>query len=233
MAELTEGPALQRFTRLLGHDFRDIGLLELALTHRSAPGSSNERLEFLGDGLLNFVVADTLYHSRPDVPEGDLSRLRASVVCEESLARQADRLGLGDVLILGAGELRSGGQHRASILADSLEAVLGAVYLDGGFAAGEKVCVQLLGEALEQLPHADSLKDPKTRLQEFLQGHGRPLPIYVVQAADGPPHRQQFTVQCRLADGDEVCDGHAGSRKAAEQDAAAIMLNRIQEARHA
>lgn len=225
--------ALERLARLLGHEFRDPELLAQALTHRSAPGASNERLEFLGDGLINFVVAEALFRTRPDADEGELSRLRASLVCEESLARVAEGLGLGEVLILGPGELKSGGFRRASILADTLEAVLGAVYLDADFAAARDACERVLAAPLAQLPEAQQLKDPKTLLQEYLQGRGRPLPLYELRAAEGPPHRQWFTVRCCLADGEEATEGSASSRKAAEQEAAGRMLRRIGEASHA
>jgi ribonuclease III len=218
------GAALERFTRQLGYVFRDFDLLTRALTHRSAPGANNERLEFLGDGLINFVVAEALLQSRPDADEGELSRLRARLVCEDALARAAERLALGDALILGSGEQKSGGFRRASILADTLEAVLGAVYVDGGFDAGRATCLRVFADALAQQPDPTELKDAKTRLQEFLQGRGRPLPVYELGAAEGPPHRQAFTMICRLADGAEHAEGHGSSRKAAEQDAAGRML---------
>jgi ribonuclease III len=218
------GPALERFVHQLGYTFRDPELLSRALTHRSAAAANNERLEFLGDGLINFVVGEVLFRTRPDAAEGDLSRLRASLVREEALARLAEQVQLGEVMILGGGELKSGGFRRASILADTLEAVLGAVYLDGGFEAARAACERLLADALARLPEAAALKDPKTRLQEFLQGQGRPLPLYEVQVAEGPDHRRRFTVSCRLGDSGEITEGHAASRKAGEQDAAEKML---------
>jgi ribonuclease-3 len=218
---------LDRLQRRLGYAFRDPGLLALALTHRSAGAANNERLEFLGDGLVNFVAAETLYRARPDAGEGDLSRLRASLVCEDALARLAETLGLGDALTLGAATLRSGGFRRASILADTLEAVLGAVYLDGGFDEGRAACERLLVPALAQLPDAAALKDAKTRLQEYLQGLGRPLPVYELLHAEGPEHRPSFTVNCRLADRGDATEGQASSRRAAEQAAAEQMLQRL------
>lgn len=225
--------ALERFSRRLGYAFRDPALLERALTHRSASGANNERLEFLGDGLVNFVAGALLYGSYPDAEEGELSRLRAGIVRETALAQLAERLELGDVLILGPGELRSGGFRRASILADGLEALLGAIYLDGGFAAAREVCERLLTDALTRLPDAAQLKDAKTRLQEHLQGQGRPLPAYEVLAAEGPAHCQSFTVVCRLADATDQTEGRAASRKAAEQEAALKMLALIETAEHA
>ncbi len=229
---MTASADLDRLQRRLGYSFRDPGLLALALTHRSAGSANNERLEFLGDGLINFVAADALYRARPASGEGDLSRLRASLVCEESLARLAEGLGLGDVLTLGGGALKSGGFRRAPILADALEAVLGAVYVDGGFDAGRAACEQLLAPALARLPDPAALKDAKTRLQEHLQGVGRALPVYELLAAEGPEHRPSFRVGCRLTDGDEFTEGLASNRRAAEQDAAEHMLERI-GARHA
>ena len=218
------GTALERLSRELGYDFRDPELLARALTHRSAPGASNERLEFLGDGLINFLVGLMLYQRQPDAAEGDLTYQRASLVRQEALVRLAERLDLGAALALGAGELRSGVHQRASVLADTLEAVLGAVFLDGGLEAARAVCERLFGAAAAQAPDPDQIKDAKTRLQEHLQRRGRPLPRYEVAAAEGPPHRQAFTIVCRLADGADQTEGHGSSRKAAEQEAAGKML---------
>jgi len=153
--------------------------------------------------------------------------LRASLVCEDSLARLAEGLALGDVLTLGGGALKSGGFRRAPILADTLEAVLGAVYLDGGFDAGRAACERVLADALARLPDPATLKDSKTRLQEYLQGLGRPLPVYELVSSEGPEHRPSFKVSCRLADGDELTEGQASNRRAAEQDAAERMLSRV------
>ena len=229
---MTASAELDRLQRRLGYRFRDPQLLALALTHRSAGAANNERLEFLGDGLINFVVAEALYRARPDAEEGDLSRLRASLVCEDSLARLAEGLGLGEVLTVGGGTLKSGGFRSAPILADTLEAVLGAVYLDGGFDAGRAACEQVLATALAQLPDAASLKDAKTRLQEHLQAHSRPLPVYELLSSEGPEHRPSFKVCCRLTDAREVTEGVASNRRAAEQNAAERML-RVLEVAHA
>ena len=225
---MTAGEGLERFQRRLGYSFRDPALLAQALTHRSATAEHNERLEFLGDGLINFVVAEALYRARPQAEEGDLSRLRASLVCEESLARAAGALEIGDVLTFGSGTLKSGGFRRDPILADALEAVLGAVYLYGGFDAGRAACERVLAGPLAQLPDPATLKDAKTRLQEFLQGAGRPLPVYELLAAQGPEHRPSFTVRCRLADGSALTEAQAASRRAAEQLAAQQMLEHLE-----
>jgi ribonuclease-3 len=224
---VTASEGLERLQRQLGYRFREPSLLAQALTHRSATASHNERLEFLGDGLINFVVAEALYRARPQAEEGDLSRLRASLVCEDALARLAAGLGLGDALTLGGGALKSGGFRRAPILADALEAVLGAVYLDGGFDAGRAACTKVLAEPLAHLPDPATLKDAKTRLQEYLQGAGRPLPRYELLSSEGPEHQPSFTVSCRLADGSDVTEAQAASRRAAEQLAAQQMLERL------
>lgn len=219
--------SLRRLGRALGYEFRDPALLERALTHRSAGPGNYERLEFLGDALINFTVAESIYRRCPDASEGDLSRLRASLVCEDALAGLADGLQLGEVLVLGPGELKSGGFRRQSILADSLEALLGAVYLDGGFAPAQECCVRLYSGLMENLPDPAQLKDAKTRLQEQLQAAGRPLPSYELVAADGPPHRQSFRVECRLGDDGAHAQGTGASRKLAEQDAAEKMLGQL------
>ncbi|MFN2164638.1 MAG: ribonuclease III, partial [Anaerolineae bacterium] len=203
----------------LGYRFSDTGLLERALTHRSAGGRHNERLEYLGDAALGFVVAEALYRSVPEADEGDLSRLRASLVNRPALAVMARELGLPDRLRLGSGELKSGGFRRESILADALEAVLGAVYLDGGFSAVRRCVLALYGKRLEQLPGPEALKDAKTRLQEALQAEGRSLPSYEVEAVEGEAHRRRFTVACRVEGEESPAIGRGRSRRAAEQSA--------------
>lgn len=221
------GAALDRFARQLGYTFRDPQLLARALTHRSAGASNYERLEFLGDGLINFVVGEALFHARPAAGEGDLSRWRASLVCEESLARLAERLQLGEVLILGSGELKSGGFRRGSILADALEAVVGAVYLDAGLEPARALTLRLLGSRIAALPPAGSLKDPKTRLQERLQRDGVALPVYAVLAVDGADHDQTFRIGCRVEALGLSSEGVGKSRRDGEQAAAAALLERI------
>jgi ribonuclease-3 len=200
--------------------FKNPDLLALALSHRSVGPLNNERLEFLGDSILNFVVSAQLFDLKPDNNEGDLSRLRARVVRGETLAELAVGLKLGDYIKLGEGELKSGGFKRNSILADTLEAVFGAIYLDGGFEACEKVIRHVCSPFISLLPDADDLKDPKTRLQEWLQGHGFALPEYILLAEDGPPHKKHFQVQCTCQEVGVKVTGKGESRRKAEQAAA-------------
>lgn len=212
----------------LGYRFHDPALLEAALTHRSVSGqNNNERLEFLGDGILNFVIADQLFHRRPDHQEGELSRLRASLVNRGSLARIGRALELGGYLRLGSGELKSGGHRRESILADAVEAILGAIYLDAGFTTCRDCIVALYRQRLEDLPSVDALKDPKTRLQEHLQGQRLPLPSYALLQISGQAHAQTFRVECRVDGLQSVTTGAAGSRRKAEQAAAEAMLRQL------
>lgn len=211
----------------LGYSFSDPGLLSLALTHRSAPGQSNERLEFLGDAVLDIVVSEMLYHRFPASDEGELSRLRAHLVKDSSLSRLATELGVGDYVELGGGEQKSGGHRRQSILADALEAIFGAVYLDAGFAAAVDVIHRAYGDRFTEFPDPTSLKDAKTRLQEWLQSRGRGLPEYALSGTRGEAHRQQFTVLCRLRDDGREVTGEGSSRRRAEQAAAAAMLEAL------
>jgi ribonuclease III len=182
----------------LKYVFKDNSLLDLALTHRSASKANNERLEYLGDSFLNFAIARRLFELRPEDTEGDLSRARAALVKEPTLAAIGLALGVDSQLTLGPGELRSGGAQRGAVLADAVEALLGAVLLDGGAAAAEAVVDLMFAEQFKSLPDAATLKDPKTRLQEWLQGRGLPLPSYVVSAVDGRDHEQTFTVECEV-----------------------------------
>jgi ribonuclease-3 len=210
--------------RSLGHVFTHPELCHAALTHRSAGADHNERLEFLGDSILNCGVARMLFDAHPDADEGALSRLRATLVSGETLALIAAELGLGDHLRLGSGELKSGGFRRASILADALEAVLGAIFLDAGFDAAAAAVARILGPRMAQLPAADSLKDPKTRLQEALQARGLALPVYTLTAVTGDPHLQSFTVCCEVPIFGIAAVGEGVSRRRAEQLAAAKLL---------
>ncbi|MBS3745120.1 MAG: ribonuclease III [Wenzhouxiangellaceae bacterium] len=217
-------PVLQK---ALGYRFGQSGLLQQALSHRSRGNCNNERLEFLGDAVLNMVVAELLYKARPDVPEGDLSRLRARIVRERTLAEVARELKLGKHVLLGPGELKSGGFLRDSILADALEAVIGAVFLDGGFASAKSLVERLMAGRIAALPDAEALKDAKTRLQEWLQGRSLDLPDYEVVDVHGADHARQFTVVCRVAMLAEPIRATAGSRRRAEQAAALKALEEI------
>ncbi len=211
----------------LPYTFDDPALLEQALTHRSRGHRHNERLEFLGDALLNFTIAALLYEERPDAPEGDLSRMRARLVRDRTLAQVARELGLGDHLRLGPGELKSGGYLRESILADALEAIFGAALLDGGVDRARRLIESLLRPRMDALPEVDMLKDPKTRLQEFLQARGLHLPEYCVIDESGADHARQFTVACTVEMLDAPIHATAGSRRKAEQAAARAVLDQI------
>jgi ribonuclease-3 len=206
---------------------RDLTLFRAALTHRSATGSNNERLEFLGDAVLNLLVAHALYRAFPLANEGDLSRLRARLVSREPLAEIATELGLGEALQLGSGELKSGGFRRHSILADALEALLGAIFLDGGLAAVEPLIERLFGARLAALPEPEALKDAKTRLQEHLQSRSLALPRYAVVGVAGEDHAQSFTVSCEVPTLKLATRGSGSSRRRAEQEAAARMLEKL------
>jgi ribonuclease-3 len=213
-------PELRELYRLLGYHFSNPKLVEEGLTHRSSGFPHNERLEYLGDALLNTIIAAELFRRFPNASEGELSRLRASLVREETLAAVARGLRLGDYLRLGPGELKSGGFRRASILADAFEALVGAMYLDGGFATCEATVLALFQPRLEHdIPSAE-LKDPKTRLQEYLQSQHMPLPVYNVLQVQGEAHAQSFTVECSIPGLDHVTQGEGSSRRKAEQEAA-------------
>ncbi|MBS0433085.1 MAG: ribonuclease III [Proteobacteria bacterium] len=209
-----------------GYSFRDPGLLRLALTHRSAGRPNNERLEFLGDALVNLAVAELLYETRPYADEGELTRLRAQLVNGPALAERARALGLGDELSLGPGELKSGGFRRDSILADAFEALVAAVYLDGGFeSCREWLRGMFLASAESAGPPA---KDAKTRLQEWLQAQGHPLPQYRLLDTHGEEHARIFEVACVLDEPQALhCEGHGSSRRAAEQMAAEAALDAL------
>jgi ribonuclease-3 len=226
--EALEG--LADLERRLGHKFANAELARQALTHRSFGAQHNERLEFLGDSLLNCAVATILYERFPQRPEGDLSRLRAGLVNQASLSEVATRLGLGERLRLGEGELKSGGFRRPSILADSLEALLGAVFLDAGFEATRVAVAHMLSEKLDHAANAPVDKDPKTALQEHLQGRGLALPRYAVQKTEGEAHEQTFIVECRVDDLGVVASGTGASRRAAEQAAAEGVLAQLEKA---
>jgi len=208
--------------KTLKYRFQNAELFQQALTHRSKSKQNNERLEFLGDAVLDFVISNIVYARRPDADEGDLSKLRASLVKDESLGRLALEMGLGEHLLLGSGELKTGGHRRESILADALEAIFGAIFLDRGFAAAEAVITRVYAVRIERLPDADDLRDPKTRLQEWLQARKMPLPDYQLDTINGEDHELEFTVSCKVAE--HVTSGDATSRRKAEQVAAGEMF---------
>lgn len=218
----------QRLLTRLGCSFNDLSLFELALTHRSCGARNNERLEFLGDSILGFVIGEALYEKFPDAKEGQLSRLRSQLVKGETLAEIAREFQLGDCLNLGEGEMKSGGFRRASILADAVEAIIGAIYMDQGMVAAKDRVLQWYQLRLQGLVLADNPKDPKTELQEFLQARRAPLPEYDVVEVAGDAHAQQFTVVCRSSLLKEPTQAQASSRRAAEKLAAAAALKALQ-----
>lgn len=211
----------------LQHHFSDPDLLTLAVTHRSFSADHNERLEFLGDSVLNLAVAHLLFERLSELPEGDLSRVRANLVKQDTLHGLALNLGLADALRLGEGEMRSGGQRRPSILADALEAILGAVYLDAGYGVAEAL-VHRLFESVEINPTMQAAaKDPKTELQEWLQARKMRVPVYRVVGTTGAAHQQTFEVECEITELGMTQRGMGGSRRAGEQAAAAAMLENL------
>jgi ribonuclease-3 len=213
----------------LGYEPRERALFVVALTHRSADGPNNERLEFLGDSVLNLLLSERLYREFPTASEGDLSRLRARLVSEEPLAEIAQAMQLGELLMLGSGELKTGGFRRQSILADAFEALCGALYLDGGLDVVRERIGPLFEARIAGLPEPSTLKDAKTRLQELLQGVGRPLPVYTVKRTSGEPHAQTFLVSCALLQPPIETEGEGPSRRRAEQVAAQAALARLAE----
>ncbi|HET6565219.1 MAG TPA: ribonuclease III [Xanthomonadales bacterium] len=213
----------------MDYRFADITLLQDALTHRSAGPKNNERLEFLGDSILSMVVSQRLYERFPETDEGGLSRMRARIVRGKTLAEVAARLGLGKHIRLGQGEMKSGGIRRSSILADTLEALLGAILLDGGYTACQAVIANLFFPLIDDLPPAESLKDAKTLLQEWLQARGKALPEYRLVLEEGADHAKSFYVECRLGDSMPAMTAVASSRRAAEQLAAGLCLEALRK----
>jgi ribonuclease-3 len=213
--------------RLIGYQFKQQPLLQQALTHRSHGSQNNERLEFLGDGVLNFIIAHQLYLRFQNLSEGDLSRMRAQLVKEPTLGDVALGLNLGDHLRLGEGELKSGGWRRPSVLADALEAIIGAAYLDGGFEAVEQMVIRLFTPLLEKLDPKAIGKDPKSLLQEYLQGRKMELPEYKLVAIEGEAHCQTFRVECHIGKMNITTSGEGSSRRAAEQQAAELAYKKV------
>ncbi len=218
---------LDRLCKTLGYTFNNIDLLNTALTHRSVGKTNYERLEFLGDSILSFVISDRLYHQFPKIDEGRLSRLRATLVKGEHLAKMARELDLGDYLILGPGELKSGGYRRDSILADVFEAILGAIFLDSNINTVQELIERLFKQALNELDLESATKDPKTRLQEYMQSRRLPLPQYEVIDTTGEAHSQTFTVSCKVSILDGTYQANGRSRRKAEQKVADIILKEI------
>lgn len=216
-----------KLQRKIGYTFTHPELLQQALTHRSASSKHNERLEFLGDSILSYVIANALYGQFPRVDEGDMSRMRATLVRGNTLAEIAREFELGECLRLGPGELKSGGFRRESILADTVEALIGGIFLDSDITQTEKLILSWYQSRLEQISPGDKQKDPKTRLQEFLQGRHLPLPTYLVVQVRGEAHDQEFTIHCQISGMDEAVVGIGSSRRKAEQAAAEQALTKL------
>jgi ribonuclease-3 len=219
----------EKLARKLGLKFKQPMLIKRALTHRSAHADNNERLEFLGDSVLGFVIAERLYQKFTEADEGVLSRLRATLVNQTALANIARKLNLGDYLILGSGELKSGGYRRDSILSDAMEALIGALLIDQGMDACRVWILELFADQINGLSMQDWKKDPKTRLQESMQARGLELPAYALKSVVGQPHDQSFVVECRVSLTEETCEGRGSSRKRAEQESAEKMLAKLIE----
>ncbi|MGK2946419.1 MAG: ribonuclease III [Candidatus Malihini olakiniferum] len=219
---------INRLQKKLGYIFQQYDLLLQALTHRSANNKHNERLEFLGDSILNFVIANALYHRFHCVNEGDMSRMRAALVCGNTLAEIAREFKLGDCLYLGPGELKSGGFRRESILADTVEALIGGIFLDSDIQNIERLILNWYQTRMDKINPGDKQKDPKTRLQEFLQGRHLLLPTYLVVQVRGEAHAQEFTIHCQISGFDEPMIGAGSSRRKAEQAAAEQALKKLE-----
>ncbi|MBV7314229.1 ribonuclease III [Shewanella sp. NIFS-20-20] len=218
-----------RLCRTLGYEFSQQALLIQSLTHRSAAAKHNERLEFLGDSILSIVISDALYHQFPKATEGDLSRMRATLVRGDTLAVIAQEFNLGEYLSLGPGELKSGGHRRESILADAVEAIIGAIYLDSNLDVCRELVLSWYAKRLQAIEPGVGQKDPKTLLQEYLQGFKKPLPDYQVILVEGEAHDQTFTVECRIKDLADAVMGVGSSRRKAEQIAAAQVLELLKK----
>lgn len=220
---------LQQLSKKLGYEFNDITALQRALTHRSMGATNNERLEFLGDSLVNFIIADVLFHQFTKLPEGDMSRVRAHLVKGDTLAVIGKEYELSDYLVLGPGELKSGGFRRNSIIADSVEAIIAAVYEDGGLEACRALVNRFYEKRLQELDPKKIGKDPKTRLQEYLQSQQQPLPEYSIISVNGAAHAQEFTVSCYVEKLNTKFEATASSRRKAEQKAAETALEALDQ----
>lgn len=217
----------EELCKKLGYQFRDPKLLKIALTHRSSEDNNNERLEFLGDSIVNFIIAEALYKQFPKAQEGDLSRWRATLINRDALGELARQFQLGRYLFLGPGELKSGGGERLSILSCAMEAVIGAIYLDDGFSVAQECVLRWYAPLLQSLSFSASHKDPKTQLQEYLQSRKLTLPTYAVESVEGESHQQMFLVSCVVEGISQKIVGKGTSRRRAEQTAAEIMLGII------
>ena len=222
-------PEFQKLQGILGYHFNNLGLLKRALTHRSCANTHNERLEFLGDSLLGFLIARRIYQLYPDLDEGDLTRMRSALVNKEALARTARNLRIGDYLYLGRGEENSGGRNRDSVLADAVEAIIGAVYLDGGVDDCSLFVNKLVGQDPCGHVGQKSSRDSKTELQEFQQSLGEPLPKYSVLSVDGAAHEQVFRIECVIAGRSGAFFGEGSTKRAAEQVAASLALEKLKD----
>jgi len=222
-----EKVALSGLSQKLGYEFTKLELLYLALSHRSVDGPHNERLEFLGDAVLSLSIAEALYQKFPEAKEGELSRLRSSLVKGETLSAMAIEFNLGDYLRLGSGELKSGGFRRNSILEDAIEAIIGAIYLDSDFITARAVVLSWFKSRIQNLSLADSLRDSKSRLQEYLQAKGLHLPVYELVKTEGPDHNQVFTVRCNIKDLELSAEAQGSNRRQAEQDSARAVIDLI------
>jgi len=214
----------------LNYEFTNEQPLQQALPHRSAQDLNNQRLEYLGDAVLDFIISEAVYLQRPDASEGVLSRLRSSLVKDATLAELAIDLGVGEHLILGSGEKKSGGHRRASILADALEAIFGAVYLDSGFNEAKRIIQNAFADRLVEIPDSAERRDPKTRLQELVQSRQIALPDYQVEKVEGKAHKQTFSVRCTIAELDASTTGQGSTRRDAEQESAEQMLSLLETA---
>lgn len=215
---------LEQLSKKLGYTYNDISVLQLALTHRSMGARNNERLEFLGDSLVNFMIADVLFHEYGKLPEGDMSRVRAHLVKGDTLAVIGREYAISDYLVLGPGELKSGGYRRDSIIADAIEAIIASVYEDGGLSACRELVSRFYKERLQTLDPKKIGKDPKTRLQEYLQSQNLPLPEYSIISVNGAAHAQEFTVSCFVEKLNTKFEATASNRRKAEQKAAEAAL---------
>ena len=220
---------IEELSRRLGYLFKNAKLLKIALTHRSSEENNNERLEFLGDSIVNFIIAESLYQQFPHAQEGDLSRWRAKLINRDTLCQLAQTFNVGHYLFLGPGELKSGGADRPSILSCAMEAIIGAIYLDGGYSVVRECVLRWYQPLFATFSQVTEHKDPKTQLQEYVQRCRLPLPVYTVEKIEGESHSQYFTVSCQIANLPHNALGHGSSRRRAEQDAAEKILRMIKK----